>query len=153
MKKRLDIYLVDKGYFSSRSKAKDAIKGGKIKINGVVVEQANKQVQDADEIELLEAQQFVGRGAKKLKGAIDQFGLSFDSKIAVDIGASTGGFTEVLLQEGCSRVFAVDVGHDQMQEDLKNDPRVVNMEGTNIRHLESLPEKVAIVVWTYLSSR
>lgn len=139
MKERIDKVLADKGLVSSRSQAKSMIENGDVTVNGVVIKKAGEQIDPEAKIEVTSVQ-FVGRGALKLEKALSEFKISVQDKIFADVGASTGGFTEVLLNHGARKVFAIDVGHDQLAEKLRIDPRVINMEGTNIRELNGLPE-------------
>ncbi len=139
MKERIDKVLADKGLVSSRSQAKSMIENGDVTVNGVVIKKAGEQIDPEAQIEVTSVQ-FVGRGALKLEKALSEFKISIQDKIFADVGASTGGFTEVLLNHGARKVFAIDVGHDQLAQKLRADPRVINMEGTNIRELSGLPE-------------
>lgn len=139
MKERLDKVLADKNLVTSRSQAKSMIENGDIKVNGKVVKKAGELVEPHAEIEVTSSL-YVGRGALKLEAALKNFSVSVKDKIYLDVGASTGGFTEVLLNHGAKKVYAIDVGHDQLAKKLCEDSRVINMEGTNIRSLEILPE-------------
>jgi len=139
VKERIDKVLADKGLVSSRSQAKSMIENGDVTVNGVVIKKAGEQIDPEAQIEVTSVQ-FVGRGALKLEKALSEFKISIQDKIFADVGASTGGFTEVLLNHGARKVFAIDVGHDQLAQKLRADPRVINMEGTNIRELSGLPE-------------
>lgn len=137
---RLDQYLVAEGYFPSRSKAKKAIEDGKVLVDGKLAK-ASFLLSGSESIEVLpEEVQFVSRGGFKLLHALEVFGISVTGRRALDIGASTGGFTDCLLQRGAAQVVAVDVGRDQLDESLKHDPRVISLEKTNIRELQ--PEAV-----------
>ena len=139
MKDRADKILAEKGLVSSRSQAKSMIENGDVTVNGVVIRKAGEIIDSEAEI-VINAAQFVGRGALKLEKALSEFKVSVTGKVFLDVGASTGGFTEVLLNNGAQKVYAIDVGHDQLAEKLRHDSRVVNMEGTNIRELTELPE-------------
>lgn len=131
---RLDAELVSRGIAKSRERAKEMIKSGGILIGGRIASKPSAEVSAEDKITALSADlQYVGRGALKLEKAASEFGIDFSGKICLDIGASTGGFTDFMLRNGASRVFAVDVGHGQLAESLKCDNRVVNAEGTDIR--------------------
>ena len=130
---RLDAELVSRGIARSRQRAKEMIQAGSISVNGSSITKASAEVSPDDVIESSEEELYVGRGALKLEKAAAEFGLDFDGKICIDIGASTGGFTDLMLSRGAAKVFAVDVGHGQLAEKLRSDPRVVNMEGTDIR--------------------
>lgn len=130
---RLDAELVSRGIARSRQRAKEMIQAGSISVNGSSITKASAEVSPDDVIESSEEELYVGRGALKLEKAAAKFGLDFDGKTCIDIGASTGGFTDLMLSRGAAKVFAVDVGHGQLAEKLRSDPRVVNMEGTDIR--------------------
>lgn len=132
---RLDTELVSRGLARSRERAKEMIKSGSVTVNGRKASKPSSEVSADDAIESLEQELYVGRGALKLEKAAEEFSLDFKGKICIDIGASTGGFTDYMLQNGAERVFAVDVGHDQLAQPLRNDRRVVNAEGTDIRGL------------------
>ena len=138
MKERIDKVLTDRGLVSSRSQAKSLIEKGDVTSNGRVMKKSGELVDP--NIDLVVASHFVGRGAFKLQKALEVFKPEVSGKVFLDVGASTGGFTEILLQEGAQKVYAIDVGHDQLADKIKNDPRVVNMEGTNIRDITALPE-------------
>ena len=114
-------------------------------VNGTTVTRAGAAVSREDEISLKAAQRFVSRGGEKLDHALSTFGLDVRGLIAADFGASTGGFTDCLLQRGVARVYSIDVGYGQLASRLRADPRVVVIERTNVRHLRSLPERVALV--------
>ncbi len=135
-KKRLDLYLAEKNFCPSRESAKALIKDGKIKVNGTIQTKASFSVTDEDLVEIEgETLKYVSRGGLKLEKAINAFSLSLEGKTAIDIGASTGGFTDCMLQNGALKVYAIDVGSDQLAEKLLKDERVVNMEKTNIRNV------------------
>lgn len=137
MKDRIDYILVNKGYFESRQKAKYAIENKCVFVNDVLVEKCSKVFSDDCKIEIKgEILPFVSRGGLKLDKAIKVFDISLNDKICMDIGASTGGFTDCMLQNGANKVFAVDVGHEQLEDKLKKDARVINLEGTNIKDIE-----------------
>lgn len=145
--KRLDQVLVEKDLISSRSQARDLILRGVVEVNGSVAKKPGQKVFDSDEIKITQENLYVGRGALKLKPALDHFKVDCHKKIALDLGASTGGFTEVLLEEGAIKVFAVDVGRDQLAAKLKADSRVVNLEGINVKDSHSfIPDSVDIIV-------
>ncbi len=139
MKERADKVLADLGLVATRSQAKSMIEHGDVRVDGVVLRKAGDLIEPSARIEIL-APQFVGRGALKLERALEAFSVPIQGLVFLDVGASTGGFTEVLLSKGAQRVYAIDVGHGQLAEKLKLDPRVVNLEGVNVRELESLPE-------------
>ena len=139
MKDRADKILADKGLVASRSQAKSLIENGDVSVNGVVIKKAGEII-DSEALIEVNTKLFVGRGAFKLEKALSEFKVTVKNKVFLDVGASTGGFTEVLLDNGASKVYAIDVGHDQLAQKLREDSRVINMEGTNIRELDSLPE-------------
>ncbi len=146
---RIDKYLAEKGYAESRNRAKELIAGGFVLVNGIPAKKDSTDVSDSDRIEVTgQAIPYVSRGGFKLEGARVAFDLTFADKIACDIGASTGGFTDVLLQNGASRVYAIDCGRGQLHPSLVGDPRVVNLESLNIRDVneDTLPEKCDIAV-------
>ncbi|WP_137135528.1 TlyA family RNA methyltransferase [Rhizobium sp. FKY42] len=133
---RLDQLLVSRGLFESRSRARDAIARGTVQVNGVTVTKPGQVVSTAAALVVDDpAQGYVSRAALKLIAALDHFGIDPSGMHCLDIGASTGGFTEVLLERGASHVVAVDVGHDQMNERIASDERVTNLEGLNARNL------------------
>ena len=136
---RLDLYMVKNSLAQSRERAKDLIESGKVEVSGKAVTKPSFDVTD-EKVTVLETESYVGRGAKKLKKAFSVFGMDISGKTAIDAGASTGGFTEEMLKNGASKVYAVDVGSDQLADVLKTDERVVNLEKTDIRNLE-LSEK------------
>ena len=138
MSERLDVFLVIGGLCDSRQKAQTLIKKSQVTVNGSVVKKPGYNVHDTDDVNIIgEVCEFVGRGGLKLKKALEVFQINVKDKICVDIGASTGGFTDCLLQNGAKFVYAVDVGHGQLNPKLLNDNRVKNMEGVNIREIKS----------------
>lgn len=140
--------LVERGLAQSRERATALILSGVVLVNGQAAQKAGTQIDESAEITLKEPDHpYVGRGGIKLAHALDAFGISVDGREALDIGASTGGFTDVLLRRGATRVIALDVGHGQLDWGLRNDPRVVVIEHANARTLEpsDLPGPVAIV--------
>lgn len=139
MKERADKVLFDRGLVSSRSQAKSLIENGDVSVNGLKIKKAGELISPDAEISV-PTLQFVGRGALKLEKALSEFTIPVTGKVFLDVGASTGGFTEVLLHGGAEKVYAIDVGHDQLARKLLDDSRVINMEGTNIKDLTSLPE-------------
>lgn len=145
MKERADKVLADKGLVSTRSQAKSLIENGDVTVNGVTIRKAGDLIDPNSKIEI-KAQLFVGRGAFKLVKALDAFMIDPSGKICLDVGASTGGFTEVLLNHGASKVYAIDVGHDQLAAKLRTDARVINLEGTNIKDLATLPDVADLAV-------
>lgn len=132
---RADVFLVQEGYASSRAEAQAAIRAGKVTIDGKIVQKSSQTIQSGANVAYERAHPYVSRGALKLIAALDNFSLSPEGRVCVDIGASTGGFTEVLLERGARKVFAVDVGHGQLREKISSDPRVVKLEGLNARNL------------------
>ena len=136
-KKRLDAVLVERGLVSGREKAKALILSGDVLVNGMRADKAGTQCTDDDKIEILAAAcPYVSRGGYKLEKAVNEFGISLEGRICADIGASTGGFTDVMLKNGAKMVYSIDVGYGQLDWSLRNDERVVVMERTNARHLE-----------------
>lgn len=134
MKVRLDLYLVENNLVSGRDLAKSLIMEGKVYVNNQKADKAGLQVGEKDKVELRgETLKYVSRGGLKLEKAMNVFPISLNEKVAMDIGASTGGFTDCMLQNGAKKVFAVDVGYGQLAWKLRTDERVVNMERTNIR--------------------
>lgn len=134
MKDRIDNLLVNKGYFPTRQKAKYALENKCIYVNGNLIEKSGKMFEEDCKIEIKgETLPFVSRGGIKLDKAIKVFNINLKNKICMDIGASTGGFTDCMLQNGANLVYAVDVGHAQLAEVLLNDDRVINLEGINIK--------------------
>jgi len=145
MKQRLDLAIVSRNLSRSRTEAQDRITHGKVLVNGQVETKPAKEVGDSDTIRITEQMPFVGRGGVKLQHAIEYFHIDVVGKTVLDVGSSTGGFTDCLLQNGAQKVFAVDVGTFQMADSLRNDSRVVLMEQTDIREAV-LSEKVAGIV-------
>jgi 23S rRNA (cytidine1920-2'-O)/16S rRNA (cytidine1409-2'-O)-methyltransferase len=145
---RLDNALVARGLAPSRARARDAILRGHVTIDGVLAEKPSLTVRPGSQIAIEDpAADYVSRAALKLVGALDHFGYSAEGIAALDIGASTGGFTEVLLRRGARRVYGVDVGHGQLHQRLAADPRVINLEGVNARDLKAarIGEPVAAI--------
>jgi 23S rRNA (cytidine1920-2'-O)/16S rRNA (cytidine1409-2'-O)-methyltransferase len=135
MRARLDQILVERGLCESREKAKRAIMAGAVRVNGQVAAKASENVRESDCVELTAGDKFVSRGGHKLEHALEHFQIDVSGLTAIDLGASTGGFTDCLLQRGAARVFAVDVGQGQLAWKLRQNPRVVVMEKTNARTL------------------
>jgi 23S rRNA (cytidine1920-2'-O)/16S rRNA (cytidine1409-2'-O)-methyltransferase len=147
-RQRADVLLVARGLFESRARARAAIEAGGVVANGRVVAKASEII-NADAMLTAEpAHPFVSRGGVKLAGALEQYPIEIEDHICLDVGASTGGFTEVLLAHGASLVFAIDVGHGQLHPSLHGHPKIVSMEETDIRNLEGkrLPARPDIVV-------
>jgi 23S rRNA (cytidine1920-2'-O)/16S rRNA (cytidine1409-2'-O)-methyltransferase len=142
MKERLDVLLVKRNLAESREKAKALIMSGIVYVNGQKEDKAGTTFEETAPIEVRGSTlKYVSRGGLKLEKAMDRFGVRLDGKICMDVGASTGGFTDCMLQNGAVKVFSVDVGHGQLAWKLRNDPRVVCMEKTNIRYVT--PEDIA----------
>jgi 23S rRNA (cytidine1920-2'-O)/16S rRNA (cytidine1409-2'-O)-methyltransferase len=147
-KERLDKLMVEKGLVPSREKAQALIMIGGVKVNGQVMRKPGQKIREDALIEILQPPcPYVSRGGVKLEGAIKGFGINVEGKVCLDVGASTGGFTDCLLQHGAKRVYAVDVGWGQLHWKLRNDPRVICLEKKNIRYLpkEEIPEEVDLV--------
>jgi len=132
---RLDSALVARGLVDSRTKAQRRIRGGDVTVEGIVVTKTSHEVADDIAIEISGAPDYVGRGALKLLAALEEWDIDPSGMLALDIGASTGGFTQVLLERGASRIVAIDVGHDQLHSLLRDDPRVDSFDGTNVRDI------------------
>lgn len=145
MKQRLDMSIVSRNLSRSRTEAQDLITHGKVTVNGVVETKSAKDVSDTDVIRVTERSPYVSRGGLKLEQALTHFRIDVAGKTFLDIGSSTGGFTDCLLSRGARKVYAVDVGTFQMNEGLRNDPRIILMEQTDIREA-ILPERVDGVV-------
>jgi len=132
---RLDQALVERELFESREQARRAVMAGAVRVNGQPAGKASDSVRDSDQLEVLARDPFVSRGGWKLQHALDTFHIAVSGSTAIDLGASTGGFTDCLLQRGAAKVFAVDVGQGQLAWKLRQDSRVVVMEKTNARRL------------------
>ena len=145
MKKRLDILLAEKGLYPSREKAKEAIKSSRVKLAGKVITKPSLEFDEECEFEILPFD-FVSRGGIKLQNALVEFNINLNNKTVLDIGASTGGFTDVCLQNGAKKVYAVDTGKDQLDKKLQADKRVVNLERTNYLNLDVSQFQVDFVV-------
>lgn len=147
-KARIDQTLVERGLFESRERAQRAIMAGEVRVGEQRITKPSTMIETDAAISVAESQQFVGRGATKLSGALDHFKIEVKAKVALDIGASTGGFTDCLLQRGAAKVFAVDVGRGQLAWKIRNDPRVVVFEKVNARFLsrEEISEPVDVCV-------
>ena len=148
MKQRLDRAIVDRGLVESREKAQALIMAGEVLIDGQKASKAGQLVSPETRIEVTAKQRYVGRGGLKLEGALQHFGIDVTGLVAADFGSSTGGFTDCLLQAGAARVHAIDVGTNQLDWRLRNDPRVVVHEGVNARYIEltDLGEPVDLAV-------
>ncbi|WP_407383290.1 TlyA family RNA methyltransferase [Ruminococcus sp.] len=146
MKKRLDVLLVEKGFFESREKAKAVIMSGCVYVNNQKADKAGASFDENAAVEVRDNRmRYVSRGGYKLEKAMQVFPISLEGKVTMDIGASTGGFTDCMLQNGAEKVYAVDVGYGQLAWKLRNDERVVNLERTNMRYVtrEQVPEAIA----------
>jgi 23S rRNA (cytidine1920-2'-O)/16S rRNA (cytidine1409-2'-O)-methyltransferase len=147
-RKRIDVLLVERGLFESRARARAAIEAGLVLANDKQVLKASETVSPDAVLQAQPAHPFVSRGGVKLTGALEQYPIAIEDHVCLDVGASTGGFTEVLLANGASLVFAIDVGHGQLHPSLHGHPKIVSMEETDIRSLEGkrLPARPDIVV-------
>ena len=141
-RKRADVALVERGLFVSRARAQAAIEAGLVTADGTIVRKSSDEIAEEAVVQATPEHPWVSRGALKLAAALDHFGFDPGGDISLDVGASTGGFTEVLLANGANKVYAVDVGHGQLHPRLRSDPAVVSLEGTDIRKLDPgrLPE-------------
>src|SRR5579885_1927785 len=158
VRERLDVLLVERGLAPSRERARALIMARQVLVDGKAVEKAGTLVPRTAVCELAakpDELRFVSRGGLKLERALDTFGLEPAGCVCLDVGASTGGFTDLLLRRGATRVYAVDVGYGQLAWKLRNDPRVVVMERTNIRHVDRLPEPIdlAVIDTSFISLR
>jgi len=145
MKKRLDVLLVEKGFFESREKAKAVIMSGCVYVNNQKADKAGASFDEEAAVEVRDNRmRYVSRGGYKLEKAMQTFPITLQGKVTMDIGASTGGFTDCMLQNGAEKVYAVDVGYGQLAWKLRNDERVVNLERTNMRYVtrEQVPEAI-----------
>lgn len=152
MKERLDVLLVKKNLAESREKAKAVIMAGIVYVDDQKEDKAGSMFEETAKIEVRGSTlKYVSRGGLKLEKAMTHFGVTLDQKICMDVGASTGGFTDCMLQNGAVKVYSVDVGHGQLAWKLRNDPRVVCMEKTNIRYVtpEEIPDKIRSSPLTY----
>jgi 23S rRNA (cytidine1920-2'-O)/16S rRNA (cytidine1409-2'-O)-methyltransferase len=147
-RKRADVLLVERGLFESRARARAAIDAGGVTADGRPVLKASELIAANAELSAQPAHPYVSRGGVKLAGALERYPIDIDDKVCLDVGASTGGFTEVLLNAGASLVFAIDVGHGQLHPSLQGHPKIVSMEATDIRTFEGkrLPARPDIVV-------
>lgn len=135
-KKRLDLLVFERGLADSRQKAAALVLGGMVYVDGAAVTKAGQMVGESAEITVKADEQYASRGALKLKGAAEKFGIGFRGKIVMDVGCSTGGFTDYMLRMGARRAYCIDVGYGQLYYKLREDPRIRLFEKTNIRHLE-----------------
>jgi 23S rRNA (cytidine1920-2'-O)/16S rRNA (cytidine1409-2'-O)-methyltransferase len=157
---RLDQALVERGLCESREKAKRAVMAGQVRLNGQVARKPSDSVRPEDHLELTEGEKFVSRGGLKLEHALNHFQVEVREVTAIDFGASTGGFTDCLLQRGAARVYSVDVGRGQLAWSLRRDPRVVVMEKTNARELTPAhfpqpyaPADIVVIDCSFISLR
>ena len=144
-KRRLDLLLLERGLVDSPEKARVAVMAGSVLVDEQPAVKPASLVDEGASLELVAGPRYASRGGEKMEHALDIFGIDAAGAVAADIGASTGGFTDCLLQHGASRVYAIDVGRGQLDIRLRQDPRVVVMEGVNARYLEGLPEPVDLV--------
>lgn len=145
---RLDVFLVEQGLFSSREQAQRAVMAGEVRIGDQVASKSSILVEPGAAVVLQTHSRYVGRGGQKLEGALDHFQIPVSGLTALDIGASTGGFTDCLLQRGAAKVYSIDVGHGQLAWKIRNDPRVIVREKLNARYLrrEDIPERIDLCV-------
>jgi 23S rRNA (cytidine1920-2'-O)/16S rRNA (cytidine1409-2'-O)-methyltransferase len=144
-KQRVDSLLVEKGFVESRSLAQRLVMAGKVRANGQLVHKPSSMLATDVSLEIESPPKYVSRGGLKLEAAIEAFKPNVVEAICADVGSSTGGFTDCLLQSGAKKVYAIDVGRGQLHWNLRNDPRVISMEKTNARYLKELPESVSLV--------
>ena len=149
-RERLDVLLVERGMAATREKARRSIMAGEVMVDGVCETKPGTFIKSASEINLKPSKgegTYVSRGGEKLHKALTTFGINVKDRVVIDVGASTGGFTDCLLQHGAKRVYAVDVGYGQLAWELRNDSRVIVLERTNVRYIEadSIPESVDLV--------
>jgi 23S rRNA (cytidine1920-2'-O)/16S rRNA (cytidine1409-2'-O)-methyltransferase len=143
---RLDVLLVERGMAESRAKAQALIMAGQVRVDGQTALKAAAAIEPHSMLTIDAGPRFVSRGGEKLDAALDAFKLSVTGLTCADVGASTGGFTDCLLQRGAAKVYALDVGKGILHWKLRNHPRVVVMEATNARFVESLPERISLAV-------
>jgi 23S rRNA (cytidine1920-2'-O)/16S rRNA (cytidine1409-2'-O)-methyltransferase len=148
MRERADRLLVERGIFESRARAQEAIAAGLVRADGSPVRKPSEMIARAAEIEAAAPHPYVSRGGLKLAAALEHFSLDPSGRTCLDLGASTGGFTEVLVNRGACRIYAVDVGHGQLHARIAADPRVVSLEGTDARSLtrSKIPEPIELLV-------
>jgi 23S rRNA (cytidine1920-2'-O)/16S rRNA (cytidine1409-2'-O)-methyltransferase len=142
---RLDVLLMERGLAESRSKAHALIMAGQVRVNDQVALKPATAIDPKSTLTVDTGPRFVSRGGEKLDAALEAFGVDVKGQVCADVGASTGGFTDCLLQRGAEKVYAIDVGKGILHWKLRNYPRVIVMEETNARHVESLPDKVSFV--------
>jgi len=155
MKERLDKVIKRRRLIRSRSRAQRMIEGGRVRVNGHVLTRPGHPIDPEAEIEILAYEKYVSRGGEKLEAALERFRIDPRGRVCLDIGASTGGFTDCLLQYGAKTVYAIDVGHDQLHPNLRRDDRVVVREGLNARYLEPQdigePIELAVIDVSFIS--
>lgn len=144
-KKRIDILLVERGLVESRNMAQRLVMAGEVRVAGEMIHKPSTQVAEDAPIEVKARPKYVSRGGKKLAAAIEAFEVAVKGKICADVGASTGGFTDCLLQNGAAKVYAIDVGYGLLHWKLRQDKRVIAMERTNARYVDRLPQPVDLV--------
>ena len=144
-KKRIDILLVERGLAESRNRAQRLVMAGEVRVEGEMIHKSSTQVEENASIDIKQRPKYVSRGGKKLAAAVDAFQVLIEGKVCADIGASTGGFTDCLLQNGAEKVYAIDVGYGLLHWKLRQHSKVVLMERTNARYLEALPEPIELV--------
>ena len=154
-RRRLDQALVDRGLVASRERAQAMVRAGLVRVAGVTMEKPDQMVTGEQAIEVAGTRSYVSRGGEKLAAGLDAFAIDPRGRTCLDVGASTGGFTDVLLQRGAARVIAVDVGYGQLAWSLRQDPRVILLERVNIRHLDRLPmpADLAVIDVSFISLR
>ena len=143
---RLDVMLTKSGRIESRQRAQALILAGKVQVSGETVRQPDRAVRDDDVITVEDTPGYASRGALKLAPALDRFGIDPRGRVCADIGASTGGFTDVLLRRGALKVYAIDVGRGLIHWRLRQDPRVIVIERVNARELDAFPEPISLIV-------
>jgi len=157
MRERLDKVIKRRRLIRSRSRAQRMIEAGRVMVEGHVITRPGHPIDPEAKIEILSYEKYVSRGGEKLEAALDQFRVDPKSRVCLDVGASTGGFTDCLLQHGAAKVYAIDVGHDQLHPSLRRDPRVVVREGLNARYLEPQdigePIDLAVIDVSFISLR
>ena len=152
MKQRLDSYVLQKQYARTRSQAENLIKLGNVEVNGTVIKKSGYQVSQADKVRVHKSQQYVSRAALKLESAMRAHPIDFSKKTVLDVGSSTGGFTDYVLQHGAQKVIAVDVGSNQLHPSLRQDPRIDLHEKTDIRDFKSnLKVDIALIDVSFIS--
>lgn len=145
-KTRLDLLLMERGLAESRAKAQAIIMAGQVRVNGQVADKSSASFLPDVQVDVDSGPRFVSRGGEKLLGALETFAIDPGGLTCVDVGASTGGFSDCLLQHGAAKIYTIDVGKGILHWKIRSDPRVVVMEETNARFVESLPEPVQLVV-------